>query len=172
MVLHEVFYVHKFIGIIFTVLAGSLLTFSKTEIHSKIGVLYAIGATVTFAFVILFYAPLLYAFNAPTLTFFIFLIPACINAVIMPDARHRIPALLSTHTYMVLAAGVAGGLANIGMNSALMTGNATQTLVIVESFLIVTLVGEHIVLKEKKGVVKKIISVLLAVAGALLIKIT
>jgi drug/metabolite transporter (DMT)-like permease len=169
--MHEAFSLNKFIGVIFTVAAGAILTFSSKGIYSKQGILYALSATGIYAIVIQLYGPLLKEFNAPTLTFFIFLIPTLLNALCMPNSLHRIAALWSIHRYTLLFACAAGGLANVCMNSALSSGNATQTLVIIESFLIVTLVGEHVLLHEQDNLMKKCISVLLAIIGAVLLKI-
>jgi uncharacterized membrane protein len=58
------------------------------------------------------------------------------------------------------------------MNYALSLGEASKTLVIIESFLVVTLIGEHLFLKERDSLSVKIIAVILATLGAVLIRLS
>jgi hypothetical protein len=51
---------------------------------------------------------------------------------------------------VLLAACGLGGLANLAMNQGLATGEASSVLAVIEAFLVLTLVGERVVLKEKE----------------------
>ena len=58
------------------------------------------------------------------------------------------------------------------MNYSLSAGDATKTLVIIEAFLVVALVGEHLIFKEKEHFMIKALAVVLAVTGAILIRLS
>jgi uncharacterized membrane protein len=136
------------------------------------GVGYALCSTIFYAIVIGFYKILFTSFNSQSLTFFIFLIPAVMNLIIMPDSIKRILMLMKEQGRFVVMACVFGGFANLAMNQSLAIGEASKVLVIIESFLIVTLVGEHVILKERNQLVIKIIAVILATSGAILIRLS
>jgi len=58
------------------------------------------------------------------------------------------------------------------MNQGLSLGEASRVLVLIESFLVVTLVGEHLFLKEREHLNTKIIAVVAATIGAVLIRMS
>jgi drug/metabolite transporter (DMT)-like permease len=171
--LGESFTLYKAIGTIFTVIAGVLIVWRNIKIpKSARGVLFAFSATFFYATVIMLYKYLFRDFNSQTLTFFIFFIPAIINIIIMPHSITRIKNLWQQNRKAVTMACIAGGLANLAMNQALAIGEASKVLVMIESFLVIVLVGEHLFLKERKDMAVKIVSVLLATAGAILIRLS
>ena len=90
----------------------------------------------------------------------------------MPQAPQRIYNLIKENGKVVLLACSLGAFANLAMNHSLSIGDATKTLVIIESFLIVALVGEHFFLKEKSHVVIKLLAVIFAITGAVLIRLS
>lgn len=112
-------------------------------------------------------------FNTVSLTFFVTFLPAAIlNFVLMPRAVPRITKMYKENGRMVLAACGIGALANLAMNAGLAAGEATAVLVIMEAFLVLMLVGEHVILREKEQAWVKIVAVALAVCGAVLIRIS
>ncbi|MCR4329348.1 MAG: DMT family transporter [Candidatus Roizmanbacteria bacterium] len=129
------------------------------------------SSTIFYAIVIILYKYLFQTFNSQSLTFFIFLFPMLINLLVMPNSINRIVTLAKTDGKFVFIACALGGFANLAMNYALSIGEVSRVLVIIESFLIVTLVGEHLVLKEKKNLAIKLVAVILAIMGAVLIRI-
>lgn len=160
----------KIIGTLLTVSAGLIIYLKSTKKQSKLGISYAFSATLVYAVVIWLYKLLFTSFNSATLTFFIFAIPAILNLIIMPDSIRRIKDMWHNQGKNVFIASFFGGLANLAMNHALSIGEASKVLVIIEAFLIILLVGEHIFLKERENLIKKIIAVLLATVGAVLIR--
>ncbi len=169
--LGESFSVLKVIGTTLTVLAGVAVVFKSKEIRLKMGMIYAFLATIVYAVVIGLYKVLFSEFNSATLTFLIFLIPAVLNLLIMPNAITRIVLMAKENGKAVFIATFFGGLANLAMNHSLSLGEASRSLVIIEAFLVVVLLGEHLFLKEKKGLRRKLTAVSLATIGAILIRI-
>lgn len=163
----------KFAGTILAFAAGLAVIRNLKRPESVVGVGYALGTTIFYAGIIIVYKHLFGYFNTPSLTFFATFLPATIlNAVLMPRAIPRITKLYTEDGRMVLMACGLGALANLAMNAGLETGDATAVLVVIEAFLVVTLVGEHTVLHEKEQLWLKVAAVALAVAGAILIRVS
>lgn len=170
--LQESFTFLKLGGTLLTVLAGIVILAKFKKTDSMKGVGLAFSSTIAYAIVIGLYKLLFSSFNSQSLTFFIFLIPAVLNLIIMPDRFHRIIRIAKENGRGVLLACVLGGFGNLVMNTALSIGEASKVLVIIEAFLILTLVGEHIVLKERDHLPIKIIAVLMATVGAICIRLS
>lgn len=172
LLLNEEFSWFKLVGTVLTVLAGIIIMNKFRKPESFIGIIWAFLATIVYAVVIVFYKYLFFSFNTASLTFFIFLIPAIINVLIMPKSLVRIATMWKEHKIPVLWACGFGGLANLAMNQSLAIGEASKALVIIEAFLITTLIGEHIFLKERAHLLTKIAAVALATTGAILIRLS
>jgi len=170
-ILKEALTWQKTFGTVLAVLAGIIILNKAKKIGSVQGLILVFASTIFYAVVIILYKYLFQVFNSQSLTFFIFLIPMLINLLIMPNSINRIVTLAKTDGKFVFLACALGGFANLAMNYALSIGEASRVLVIIESFLIITLVGEHLVLKEKKHLAIKLIAVILAIMGAVLIRI-
>jgi drug/metabolite transporter (DMT)-like permease len=168
--LHESMTLTKIIGTIITFIAGLIIVAKFKSSSSFKGIGYAISSTIFYAIVIGLYKILFQSFNSQTLTFFIFLFPSIINLIIMPHSIARIIRIFHENGLYVIIACLFGGFANLAMNQALAIGEASRVLVIIESFLILTLVGENLVLKESHNLFIKIIAVVLATSGAVLIR--
>ncbi|HSW79892.1 MAG TPA: DMT family transporter [Candidatus Saccharimonadales bacterium] len=163
----------KLAGTILTVAAGIIIIHRFKRPQSNTGVVYALGSTVFIAAIIILYKYLLKSFNAPSMTFFAtFLIPTIINFSTMPNSVERIKKIYKLDGKMVIIACALGAFANLALNKSLSLGEATSVLVISEVFLILTLVGEHVFLKEKEQVWIKFAAVILATSGAILIRIS
>jgi hypothetical protein len=57
------------------------------------------------------------------------------------------------------------------LNKGLSLGEPTAIAVVTEAFLIVTLIGEHVILKEKELVWVKATAVVFATAGAIIMQV-
>jgi len=171
-ILHESSSLLKIAGTLLTIFSGIIVIKKFSKPKNVRGIIYSLGATIFYAIVIILYKLLFSSFNSQSLTFFIFLIPALINLVIMPNAIKRIRGLIKSNYKSVIAGCVFGALANLAMNQALSIGEAGKVLVLIESFLVVTLIGEHLILKEKKDLLTKAVAVISATAGAILIKLS
>ena len=168
----ESFSWYKLVGTGLAVFAGLIIIQGIKRPNSLKGVLLAFSSTLVYATVIMLYKILFTDFNAATLTFFIFLIPAILNFLIIPKATQRLKKLLSQNGKAVIVACSLGGLANLTMNLGLAGAEATKVLVMIESFLVLALVGEHFWLKEKSYLTIKIAAVICATAGAILIRLS
>jgi len=171
-ILHESSNSFKIIGTVLTLLSGLIIMKKLLKPKDIRGVLSAFGATIFYSTVIILYKFLFASFNSATLTFFIFFIPAIINLLLMPNSIRRVRALAQSQFKPVFLACALGGFANLAMNHSLSIGEASKVLVIIESFLVVTLIGEHFLLKEKENIVGKVIAVILATLGAILIRLS
>ncbi len=170
-VLNEMLTWQKALGTFFAVLAGTIMLKKADKLGSIKGFVLVFASTIFYAVVIILYKYLFLAFNSQSLTFFIFLFPAIINVLIMPNSVKRIYQLVKTDGVPVFIACGLGAFANLAMNYALSIGEASRVLVIIESFLVVTLFGEHLVLRERNHVLLKFGAVVLAVIGAILIRL-
>lgn len=170
-ILHEQFSLLKLGGTLSTVLAGSIILNRYRKPSSLTGVAFAFTATVIYGIIIILYKYLFSSFNSASLTFFIFFIPALLNIIIMPHALERINAMFREQRVPVILACALGGFANLAMNQSLAMGEASRALVIIEAFLVITLIGEHLFLKEKSNLPTKILAVGFATLGAILIRI-
>ena len=169
--LGEAFSWTKVAGTMLTIVAGLVVFGTVRRLPSIKGVWLALSATVVYAVVIVGYKMLFSSFNSATLTFFIFLIPAGLNYVLMPQSWQRITRLWLKDGKPVLWAALLGGGANLAMNQALSLGEMSQVVVIIEASLILTLIGEHLWLKETEHRGVKIMAAVAAIVGAILIQI-
>jgi len=170
-ILREAYTWQKALGTAFAVLAGIIILNKASKLGSVKGFVLIFSSTVFYAIVIILYKYLFKAFNSQSLTFFIFLFPALINLFIMPNSIERVTKLAKNSGLPVFVACALGGFANLAMNYSLSIGEASRVLVIIESFLIITLVGEHLILKEKTNLFTKLLAVILAIIGAILIRL-
>lgn len=171
-ILHESSNAFKIVGTLLTVASGIIIMRKFLKPKDIKGIIYTFVATIFYAIVIVLYKFLFSSFNSQSLTFFIFFIPMLINLIIMPNSIKRICALAKNNFKMVFLGCTLGGLANLAMNKGLSLGEASKVLVIIESFLVVTLIGEHFFLKERENLFIKIVAVILATTGAILIRIS
>lgn len=171
LLLNEGFLYSKLIGTILTVISGMIIIRRFNRPDKIKGVFLAFSATIVYALVVSLYKPLFIYFNSQTLTFFIFAIPAVINFLIIPNSVKRIAGIWNTDKWWIIIACSLGAIANLAMNKALSIGEVSRVPVVIESFLIATLVGENIWLKEREHLGVKITAALLAIAGAILIKL-
>jgi len=173
LILQSGFSWQKLFGTLLAVGAGLVIIHRFKRPKSFTGVALAFSATIFYAIVIILYKYLLGSFNAASLTFFVTFLPAVVlNFVLMPHALSRIRKLFREDGRIVTIACGLGALANLALNQGLALGEANSVLVIAEAFLIVTLVGEHMFLKEREQLWVKIAAVVLATAGAILIRLS
>ncbi len=159
------------LGVTLTVAAGVLLVWKKGERFSMTGVAFVIGSSLVNAIAFTLFKFLFGSFNVETLTFLTFFIPAIINALVIPKFPQRVKEFGSKNWLVIVTACSFGAFANLAINTAINLGQVTSVLVIVEVFLILVLAGEHLFLKERAGMLKKTVAVLLAVIGAICILI-
>ncbi len=173
LVLHSGFSWQKLIGTLLAVGAGLVIIHRFKRPKSFTGVALAFSATIFYAVVIILYKYLFASFNPVSLTFFVtFLPPIVLNLILMPHAFARIKKIFKEDGRAVTIACGLGALANLALNQGLSLNEASSVLVINEAFLVVTLAGEHFFLKEKEQLWVKVAAVLLATAGAVLIRLS
>jgi drug/metabolite transporter (DMT)-like permease len=171
-ILHESFSWQKTIGTSVVVLSGLLVISKFNKPKSIKGIILSLSGTVFYAIVIICYKFLFKDFNSQSLTFFIFFIPTVLNLLIMPNSVQRVIKLAKEDGIFVFIACTLGAFANLAMNQALSIGEVSKVLVIIEAFLIFTLVGEHFLLKERKHLLIKIITIIIVIIGAILIRLS
>jgi drug/metabolite transporter (DMT)-like permease len=157
----------KLLGTLCTIAAALVITRKIRRPESLSGFAFAFSSTFTAALIYILYKQLFSSFNAVSLTFFIaFLIPTIINFVLLPKAVVRISAIFKQQGRLILLACSLGALANLAQIAGLAVGEVTSVLVVTEAFLIITLIGEHLVFRETDQALAKMAAVLLATAGA------
>ncbi|HUQ85543.1 MAG TPA: DMT family transporter [Candidatus Limnocylindrales bacterium] len=163
----------KMLGIVLTLAAAFLIFYKFKHKNSTKGILLVLGASVLNAGIIILIKYLLDFFNPVSLTFFGgFLFSAIFNFILMPRSFERITDVIKNKGKIIFLSAGLGGITNLIMYKALEVGDTTRVVVIIEAFLITTLAGESLFLREKHQVGTKIVAVLLATFGAILITIT
>lgn len=163
----------KLIGTILTISAGIVLI-SKYRSGMKLtGIIFTIICTLISTIVVASYKPLLTEFNGIALGFFVFFFPAMIIFIALPDRFNRISKLYRENNgkkWLILA-GAFGGLGNLAVMQAFQTGELSRVVVVTESFLFLTLIGEALILKERSNLRLKVLAVILSVVGAILVQL-
>lgn len=172
--LSEPFSWEKLAGTLLAILAGWLIIHSFKRPDSIKGITLVLVMTfVNAAIFILFKQLLSSGYNAVSLTFFADFLPATMFTLLFaPKALTKIKTIFKGDWQTIFLACVLGALSNLALNAALSLNSVTSVLIINEVFLILVLVGEHIVLKEKEHAWIKAVTVILAIAGAILIQIS
>jgi uncharacterized membrane protein len=162
----------QLLGTTLAILAGAVIIHKFKRPESMTGIILVLSSTVFAALIIITTKYLLRSFSVASLTFFATFLPATIlNFILMPRARARIKKLFRDDWRLVLLACGLGTFANLALNKALSLHDANSVVVISEVFLILVLVGEHTLLKEKEQPWVKVASVVLAILGAVLIQV-
>lgn len=172
--LGESFSWEKLVGTFLVILAGWLIFHSFKRPGSVKGITLLLAMSVVNATIIILFKYLLSSYNAVSLTFFVAFLPSTIFTFILaPKALHKIKSVFRTNDWRVIfLACSAGALSGLALITALSLNSATSVLIINEVFLILVLVGEHIVLKEKEQAWIKVATIILAIAGAVLIQMS
>ncbi len=166
------FYWSQLLGTVLAILAGLVIVHRFRRPKSSKGIVFVLISTVFAALIIILSKHLLDSFNAVSLTFFATFLPATVlNFVLMPKASSRISTLFKNDGRTVLLICILGAFANLALNQALSLHDASSVVIISEVFLVLVLAGEHIVLKEKEQLWVKVLSIVLAVMGAILIQV-
>lgn len=172
LVLGDHFSWQKLLGTLLAVGAGLVIIHKFRRPKSLLGVGLIFAETLTSASIVIGLKYLMPHFTAASVTFIVaFLIPSILNLSIMPHSLRRARNTYKVQGKAIIAACALGGFANLAFNQGLALGDAPSVLVINEAFLVVTLVGEHIMLKEREHTWAKIAAVALAIGGAILIQL-
>ena len=140
--------------------------------HSAAGIYFVLAATILNALLIIVSKYLLDYFNPVSLTFFVsFLLALVLNFILMPRAPARIKSMFRSDWKVVFGICAIGAVANLALNVALSLNDPTSVMVVSETFLVLVLAGEHILLQEKEQLWVKLGSIVLAIAGAILIQL-
>jgi drug/metabolite transporter (DMT)-like permease len=169
----DVFSWLKLLGTLFAIAAGVIIIHNFKKPRSTTGILLVLGATVFNATIIVLSKYLLESFNVASMTFFAIYLPATIMMFfITPRVLSRVKKMFREDKKAVIIACALGALTNLALNAALSLHDATSVIVINEVFLVIVLAGEHIFLKEKEQPWIKLVSVSLAIIGAVLIEMS
>ena len=169
--LNEALSIDKVAGAVLTITAGLLILGKFKSKENFKGLLYAFVPTFVYAAIITLYSVLFNKFNTASLTFFIFLVPAIANWIIMPGSNNRILTFLKRHPVFVIISGCFAGFGNLAMNEAFKVGEQGRVIILLEVFAVVLVASEYFILKEKEKPVIKIIALILAIIGGVLVKI-
>ncbi|HEV2403609.1 MAG TPA: EamA family transporter [Candidatus Saccharimonadales bacterium] len=171
--LHAHFSWQELLGTILAMCAGWVILHSFKKPESIKGISFILTMTIVNASIIVLLKYLLSSYNAVSLTFFATFLPAAIfTIVLMPKAVTRFRHILKDDWRIIFLACVFGALTNLALNAALSLHDAAGVLAINEAFLVLVLVGEHVYLKEREHTWIRVVSVTLAIAGAILIDVS
>jgi drug/metabolite transporter (DMT)-like permease len=170
--LGAVFSWSQLFGTLLVILAGLVIIHKFKRPKSMAGIVLVLLSTAFAALIIILTKYLLDSFNTVSLTFFATFLPAAVlNFILMPKASSRIKGLFKNDWRVVLLTCSVGTFANLALNQALSLQDASSVVIISEVFLVLVLAGEHLFLKEKEQLWVKLLSIVLAVAGAILIQV-
>ncbi len=172
LVLGESFSAIKLIGLFFAVSAGLLLYQNLKNTKSARGIYLELAATIIYAFIITSYSYFFKHFSVMQLTFLVLAFGAIINVIMMPDWKNRSKKIFTKDYKLIISSSVFAAFGYLFLNNALNTGEQSTIIVTTESFLVITFFAEYLYLKEKDLALKKIIAVILAIIGAILVQIT
>jgi drug/metabolite transporter (DMT)-like permease len=162
----------QLLGTLLTIAAAFVIMHRIRRTKSAAGFALIFSSTFLAALMFILFKQLFSSFNVVSLTFFIaFLIPTIVNFVLLPKALPRIRAAFKRQGRLIILACSLGALANLAEIAGLAIGDVTSVLVVTEAFLIITLVGEHFVLRETDQALAKVTAVLLATSGAIIMLI-
>ena len=162
----------KLFGTVLAIAAGVVIIHSFKRPKSLVGIALVLGATLFNASIIILSKYLLDSFNVASFTFFATFLPAAIfNFLLMPQAFKRTKRLFKSDWRVIVVACSLGAFANLALNKALSLHDANSVVVMSEIFLVLVLAGEHILLKEKEHLWIKLLSIALAISGAILMQI-
>ncbi len=167
----DVFSYNKLLGVLLVTVSGLFLLHSFKKEKSYFGLLLSLGAALVYAVVISAMKVLFNYFSVSLLTFMIFAVPAMLNYLIMPKAKERIVKLYKQEGKMVIIACFFGALANLSINAAYNLSTVSAVAVILEVFLILVLLLETLVLNEKEQLIAKVLAVIVALMGAILVQL-
>jgi len=161
----------KLLGTILTIGAGWVILHSFKRAESLKGIYLILAMTIVNAAIIIQFKYLLSYFNAVSLTFFADFLPATVFTFLLaPKAITKVKTIFKDDWRIIFLACALGAFSNIALNAALSLHDAASVVVINEAFLVLVLVGEHAYLKEREQAWVKLVSVALAVLGAVLIE--
>lgn len=160
----------KAVGTVLIVVSGLVvLNVNSGKGHYR-SVIYSVTATVCAAAFLVLSKHLLEVFTTQSFTFLVVFLPvAILNALVIRQFATRVKALWKLDGRMTALACASGALANLAMNAALKHGEATRVAVLVDSFLVMTLVAEYFILRESGNPWRKLLAVALSIGGAALV---
>jgi drug/metabolite transporter (DMT)-like permease len=160
----------KIVGMIIIFSASLLIIdYSKWKVSRK-GIILIILATITSTIYAILLKKVIGMSGILSLTFLACLIPAIINAVIIPDFFNRAKKEFSNIKMLLIIAAV-GVVANLAMIKALSYDVLSGVYFIMDASLVLIIFGEHFILKEKERLPWKIAAVILAIVGAILLQV-
>ncbi|MGV8162258.1 MAG: EamA family transporter [Candidatus Nanoarchaeia archaeon] len=168
-IFNDVLNIKIIIGMGLILLASVLVLDFKQWKISRSGVILIIISTFTITIYAILLKKLIGSAGALTLTFLVCFIPAMMNAMVIPNFFTRAKKAFSS-IKLILAMSVAGVVANLALIKALSYNSLSGVYFIMDASLIVVLVGEHFFMNEKSRLGWKIVAVILAIAGAILIR--
>ena len=170
-IFNEIITARIIIGMILILIAALLIIDYKKWNFSKKGILLIVLATITSTFYAILLKKVVDMSGVLTVTFLVCLFPAIINALVIPNFLNKIKKKI-INLKLLIAIALVGVIANLALIKALSYEVLSGVYFIMDASLIVVLFGEHLVLKEKERIGWKIVAVLFAILGAILIHIT
>ena len=171
MFLSEIVTLGKITGAGLTVMAGLLVIGTIRGTENSKGILPIFSSTILYAIGTTIVSTLLKDSNPATITFFVFFLPATMNFILMPNAFSRTLKIIKQYRYLLILSTVTAAFGNLLMNYALKSGAQSDVVIIMEGSLVLLLAAEFFILKEKGSIRLKIAAIILAILGALLVRL-
>jgi drug/metabolite transporter (DMT)-like permease len=164
----EVLTTKKILGMILITTATLLVIDYKNWKVSKKGIILILLATITATIYAVLLKKLLPVSDTITILFFAGLIPAILNASIIPDFFNRAKKEFANIRWIISICFMAA-VANLAMVQALSYDVLSGVYFVMDASLIIIIFGEHFMLKEKERLIWKAAALCLAIIGAILI---
>jgi drug/metabolite transporter (DMT)-like permease len=156
------------------IVSGGLLTINrskgKNEVSTK-GTWLILSAAFAMAIYSLLTKFVLREISPYALTFLLFFFPMLINFLVIRNAKQRVASLwkiLPKKRFALI--GILAVTMNVCLLVALSLGNVAQVIVVFECAAVFLIIGEYFFLKEREHLWKKILALLLAAIGAVIVR--
>lgn len=169
--LNNKFQFNELFGVLLLIFSGFLIYLNFRDKSSAKGILFSFVSAILNAFAVIIISELLKSLDLFTTTFLVFLLPAVINLVIMPKFKERVISMIKINPKLIIITCIVSALANISMNYSLSFLNPTRTIIIIEVISITILLGEVILLKERKKIGIKLLALSLAIIASIVVNL-
>lgn len=172
LILDESFNLQKLAGTAVILLASLIVLNGFNKKEQIKGMIVLVISTFLYGILITMYTGYFTEhFNSASYSFLIFLFPAIMNFILMPNSTQRTKIMIKAFPTLIVIGGVLAGFGNLLMAEALRLGEQSDVIIIMEALAVMIIGTEFFILKEKDKPMIKIAAITLAVIGTILIKI-
>lgn len=157
------------LGMVLIIVSFLLIIDFKNWTSSRKGVIFVVLGTFVYSISAIILKQLALLSGTLSLTFFIFALPVIINALVIPNFFDRAKKEFFNWK-MLLGIAIVAVIGNLALVKALTYNALSGVYFVMSASLVLVLVGEYIFLKEQDRLIWKLVAVILAIVGTILIQ--